>query len=129
MARVLVVEDDEVTRDIMVAHLRQAGHRVLAVASGHEALVTVDERGLADVAVLDIGLPDTDGFALMHDLRARPGGAGLPVIFLTARVSPEEIEQGRRAGAAYLTKPFVASALLGFIERALHAADPDDGGW
>lgn len=125
MARVLVVEDDEVTRGIMTAHLKQAGHRVLAVETGQQALATMDERGAADIAVLDIGLPDMDGFALTEKLRARHDTANVPVIFLTARVTAEQVEEGRRRGAAYLTKPFVASALLGCIERSLRAVEPD----
>ena len=125
MARILVVEDDETTRGIMEAHLKRVGHSVRLLDTGAEALAVTAERGMPDVAVLDIGLPDMDGFELLEQLRAQPGGEDLPVIFLTGRVDEAQVEAGRRAGAVYLTKPFVASALLGAIDRVL----PDPGAW
>ena len=127
MARVLVVEDDEVTRGIVTAHLERAGHRVLAVESATEALATIEERGAADVAVLDVGLPDMDGYDLMARLRDHGETASMPVVFLTARIDEADVDRGRRAGARYLTKPFVASALLAHIERALAPSEPR--GW
>lgn len=127
MARVLFVEDDEVVRGIVTAHLQRAGHQVLAASTVAETMAATEGRPAADVAVLDVGLPDGDGLSLMSQLRARPGAEGLPVIFLSGRVQPDEVEAGRGTGARYLTKPFVASALLAHIERSL--AEADSGGW
>ncbi|MGH2826582.1 MAG: response regulator [Actinomycetota bacterium] len=123
MAKALVVEDDTDILNLVVARCRRAGHQVIGVASGQEALEVLDERGDPDVAILDVGLPNMTGLELLEKLRARPGLADLPVIFLSARVQPEEIEAGRALGATYLTKPFVASALLAAIERTIPSED------
>lgn len=121
MAHVLAVDDDPDILMLIDMRLRTAGHQVAAVASGPEALAIVDDLGMPDVAVLDISLPGMDGFDLLRELRARPGGANLPSIFLSARVLPADVEAGRALGATYLTKPFVASALLTSVQRAVES--------
>lgn len=126
MARILVVDDDEDIRGLVQARLRAAGHLVVAASSGPEALAVVGERGAPDLAVLDVSMPGMTGFDLLGELRARDGMAELPVIFLSAKVQEEDVEAGRALGATYLTKPFVASALLSAVEKALPAAD---GSW
>ncbi len=123
MAKVLVVEDDVDIRALVVARLRGAGHKVIAAANGGEAVAVVTGRGRPDVAVLDIGLPGADGFEVLADLRHATGASDLPAVFLSARVQQADIDRGRSMGAYYLTKPFVASALLSTVERALPKAD------
>jgi CheY-like chemotaxis protein len=125
MANVLVVDDDPDILNLVEMRLRKAGHRVIACGSGPDALGQVEDRGAPDVAVLDVTMPGMDGFALLRELRARDGLAELPAILLSARVQPADVERGRAAGATYLTKPFVATALLRAIERAV----PEPGGW
>lgn len=130
MAHVLVVDDDQDILLLVQMRLTAAGHRVLAVASGPEAMDVVRARGLPDVAVLDISLPGMDGFDLLKALQQEPGGATLPAIFLSARVLPSDVAAGRALGATYLTKPFVASALLHSVQRALDAASLEKSkGW
>lgn len=124
MARVLVVDDDEDIRNLVQARLRGAGHLVVAAGSGAEALRLIDEKGPPDVAVLDVGLPGMSGLELLQELRGREGMTALPVVFLSARVQEEDVEAGRALGATYLTKPFVATALLDAVEKAV----PDTGG-
>ncbi len=126
MARILVVDDDEDIRGLVQARLRAAGHLVVAASSGPEALGVVDERGAPDLAVLDVSMPEMTGLDLLAELRGRNGMAQLPVIFLSAKVQEEDVEAGRALGATYLTKPFVASALLSAVEKAL---PPADGSW
>lgn len=122
VARVLVVEDDEMIRDVITANLVRAGHQVLEAGSGAEAVTAVAERDATpELAVLDIGLPDIDGFALVDTLRALPGIESLPVIFLSGRVGADDVAAGRALGCIYLTKPFVASTLLGAIDSSLAA--------
>ncbi|RJK95477.1 response regulator transcription factor [Vallicoccus soli] len=130
MARVLVVEDDPDIRELVSLRLRAAGHRTVAVDDGESALALVDAHGGPEVAVLDVGLPGLDGFATLQELRARPGLHDVPAVFLTARVHEADVERGRALGATYLTKPFIASALIATVERlarerAVVAAD----GW
>lgn len=130
MARVLVVEDDEDLRGLVSARLRGGGHQVLAVADAPGAFAIIEERGAPEVAVLDVGLPGMDGMELLAALRAGPGLAQLPAVFLTARVQEADVQRGRALGATYLTKPFVAAALLTAVQRLLDSErDGAEGGW
>lgn len=122
MARVLVVEDDADILNLITARCRGAGHKVLSAASAPSALEAIGDVP-PDLAILDIGLPTMNGFELLTELRKREGMHDLPAIFLSARVQQESIDTGREMGATYLTKPFVASALLAAIEQALPSAD------
>jgi DNA-binding response OmpR family regulator len=119
MGRVLVVDDDQTIRTLLEAHLKQIGHRVLLTASAEEALAAVDHHGAPDVAVLDVRLPDVDGFELAEKLRAATGREKLPIIFLSANVDQMHIDRGREIGAAYLTKPYIRTALRNAIDKAL----------
>ncbi len=119
MSRVLVVDDDYVIQNLNQLQLRARGHRVVGVESPTEALEVVRGRGAPDVAVLDVMMPEMDGFELLGALRSLDGLAELPVIFLSARVQPHDIAAGRALGAAYLTKPYVAFALLDAIDRSV----------
>jgi CheY-like chemotaxis protein len=125
MARVLIVDDDPDILELVEFRLKKGGHRVIAVSGGPQALAVVEERGAPDVVVLDVSMPEMDGFETLVRLRELDGMGQLPAIFLSARVLPEDIERGRAAGATYLTKPFSAKALLAAIERSV----PDEGGW
>ena len=110
---------------LLQAHLKQTGHRVLLAGSAQEAISVVEEHGPPDVAVLDITLPDSDGFELAQKLRAATDGARLPIIFLSGNVDETHIEEGRQLGAVYLTKPYIRTALCNAVDKAL--AQPD--GW
>lgn len=125
MARVLVVEDDEDIRTIIERRVAAAGHTVRAVSSAQEALELVKERGAPEVAVLDVVLPGMSGLELAERLRQDDTTRELPIVFLSAKVQNEDIEAGRSLGAIYLTKPFVAAALLSAIERSV----PKDSAW
>jgi CheY-like chemotaxis protein len=125
VSRVLVVDDEETIRILLQAHLKQTGHRVLTASSGDEALAAVREHGPPEVAVLDVRLPDVQGFELAQRLRAEAGCEQLPIIFLSANVDQQDIDRGRQLGAVYLTKPYVRAALCNAIDRAV--MKPDEG--
>lgn len=130
MAKVLVVDDDEDVRNLVRLRAQQAGHLVAAAASGDEALRIIDERGAPELVVLDVAMPGMSGLELLDTLRAREGLENLPAIFLSARVQDADIAEGRSRGAVYLTKPFVASALLTAMERLLATeVDTTDATW
>ena len=114
----MVVDDDEGILMLVQAQLRQKGHQVIGAMSGQEALDAVAEKGAPDVVVLDVGLPDMDGLELLTALRERLEMPDLAAIFLTGRIEEKDVEAGRALGATYLTKPFVASAMLAAIERS-----------
>ena len=129
MSRLLVVDDDPVVLNLVQIRLQSGGHRVISAVDPDEALRVVDERGLPDVAVLDVSMPGMSGLELLAQLRQRPGAESLPAVFLSARVQPQDVEAGRALGATYLTKPFVASALLAAVDKALHTATVTGSGW
>ncbi|MGH2771991.1 MAG: response regulator [Actinomycetota bacterium] len=119
MARVLVVDDDVDILNLVTARLRRAGHQVVSAGSGKEALELVAEKGPPEVAVLDVAMPWMNGLELLMQLRSQPGMESLPTVFLSAKVQKEDIEAGKALGALYLTKPFVAAALLDAITSLL----------
>lgn len=129
MAKVLVVEDDPDIAELVSIRLRAEGHEVKTAGRGAEALEIVEQRGAPDVAVLDVTLPTMSGFELLEKLREALGDPGLPAVFLSGRVGPEDIDAGRALGARYLTKPFVASALLRAVDELARRRQPENSGW
>lgn len=126
MAKVLVVDDDADIRALVVRRLREAGHRVIDAAGAVEATALVRDNGSPDLVVLDVNMPDIDGLQLLGRVRAQTGRTDLPAVFLSGRVLPEDIAAGGTLGAIYLTKPFVANALLAAVERLVPTAP---SGW
>jgi DNA-binding response OmpR family regulator len=125
MGRILVVDDDLDLRNLVDFRLRKAGHQVLAAGDAADALVIVHARGAPDLAILDVAMPEMNGLDLLRVLRRRDGLAKLPAIFLSARILPADIAAGRGLGATYLTKPFVAPALLAAVTALLDPAAED----
>lgn len=125
MTRLLLVEDEERLVTSLVDGLRTAQIDVIAVSTGREGL-RLAKTGDFDVMVLDIGLPDQEGFTVLRKLRAT--GSDLPVIILTARTSAEDVVRGLERGADdYMPKPFSFAELLARIrlrERRVGAPDP-----
>jgi len=116
--RVLVVEDQPDTREIIVAALQQYGVEVMEASTSREALELVDAAVTArrpiDVIVSDIGLPDEDGYRLIEELQARPPSCGgaVPLIALTAYGRPQDKRRALAAGfRMHLTKPIDPAAL------------------
>ena len=118
MARILVVEDEEDILNLIRIRLRKAGHQVAAVSRPDEALQLV-EQASPDLVVLDVGLPGMNGLELLEELRRKPALNDIPAIFLSAHVQEKDVEAGRSMGAVYLTKPFVATALINAIAEIL----------
>lgn len=111
----LVVEDDEVQRKMLTATLRTAGHTVVAVGSGREAMAAVGDHQ-PEVVLLDLGLPDADGLELIPKLLAAAPLARIVVI--TGEDSVRTAVGALRAGARhYLVKPWDLEELLVVIER------------
>ena len=131
MPRLLVVEDDPDIRGLLELRLRRLGHLVVGAGSGEEALTVLAEKGVPDLAVLDVLMPGMTGLELLGLLRQDPAYASMPAIFLSGRVQPGDVQAGRALGATYLTKPVVLTALTQAIDRALRPADDDAaaGSW
>lgn len=112
MHTILLVEDERTLRELVGDYLtrRSGGQwRVLPAADGGEALLLAASQPL-DLAILDVMLPDIDGFALCRELRA---GSDLPILFLSARSAEEDRLRGYGLGADdYMTKPFSQAELF-----------------
>jgi DNA-binding response OmpR family regulator len=119
MAKVLVVDDDMDILGILKIRLESWGHVVLAAASAEAASRAIAELGKPDVAVVDVAMPHVNGLDLVRSLKTRPEMREVPVIFLSAMCSPEDIAKGKALGGQYLTKPFQASDLSAALERTL----------
>src|SRR5947199_4565730 len=121
--RVLVVDDEEHITELVSMGLTYNGFEVERVGSGRAALDAV-ERKRPDLIVLDVMLPDLDGFEVARRLR-QTGGAGtrVPVIFLTARDTTQDKVEGLRLGSDdYVTKPFSIEELIERVKAVLRRA-------
>ncbi len=106
MNKILLVDDDHFTR-MMVEDAISNDYDVVSVASGAEAFAVLEKDGKYDLLMLDVIMPDLDGYQVLERLRADERFASMPVIFLTGRDSPADIVRGLNAGASdYLVKPF-----------------------
>ncbi|OHV45026.1 DNA-binding response regulator [Parafrankia soli] len=118
--RVLVVDDEEAITDLVAMALRYEGFDVSAAHSGQAALTQVS-REPPDLLVLDVMLPDIDGFAVCQ--RLRNAGRDVPTLFLTARDTTEDKVHGLTLGGDdYVTKPFVVSELVARVRAILRRA-------
>lgn len=104
--RVLLVDDDKEVVRLMRAYLEQAGYQVLVAFDGQSALASLRQEPV-DLLLLDLMLPDMDGFEITREVRREPKTAALPIIMLTARVDDTDKIVGLEMGADdYVTKPY-----------------------
>ena len=118
--RVLVVDDEEHITELVAMGLGYNGFEVERAASGRAALDAI-ERRKPDLIVLDVMLPDLDGFEVARRLRQAEGaGARVPIIFLTARDTTQDKIEGLRLGSDdYVTKPFSIEELVERVKAVL----------
>lgn len=115
-ATVLVAEDDEASRLALARSLERHGYHVLEAADGEEALTLLDARDV-DLAVLDVGMPRLDGFAVLQHLRQT---SEIPVIFLTGRAEEVDRVVGLELGADdYVLKPYSLRELVARVRARL----------
>ncbi len=115
-ARVLVVDDEPSITDAVATALRYEGFETREVAGGRAAEKAIDEFR-PDLVVLDVMLPDLDGFAIAR--RLREGNHRTPVIFLTAKDAPEDKLEGLSIGDDYVTKPFSLAEMVARVRNVL----------
>ena len=131
--RILIVEDHPLIAELVETRLRIEGMQPVKCPGGREALTLVGAEPF-DAVILDIMMPDVDGYQVLQHIRAQPNTAHLPVIFLTAKATPADIEKGLALGANhYITKPFsgvdlVRKVRLCLEERKAATAEPVAGG-
>jgi diguanylate cyclase (GGDEF)-like protein len=116
---VVVAEDSLVIRAVLVEQLQSRGYRVAEAADGEQALAAC-RRERPDVVLLDVEMPQLDGHAVLAAIKAEPLLADIPVVFVTSRVTTEDVVEGLRLGAHdYLRKPFEPSELLARVHAAV----------
>jgi len=114
---ILVVEDDEAIAQLIALQLRREGFKVLTTAYGEEAVSLANTRHI-DLITLDMMLPDINGMEVLHQIKASPETADIPVIIVSV-LPPEQTGDAGRAAVAYITKPFAFEKLLGSVRSTL----------
>jgi len=115
MIKILLVEDNELSADMLTRRLRKRGYEVHLATDGQQA-IEMAAALLPDLVLMDINLPLIDGFEAIRQLRANPSTAALPIVALTAHALPSERSRALEAGCDdYDTKPVDLERLLGKI--------------
>jgi CheY-like chemotaxis protein len=122
MRKVLVVDDNQPSRELVVDILRPLSLAVVEAPDGAAALAAARDMK-PDLVILDLSMPDMDGFAVLDELRQDPDFAGTPVVALTANAMPGERSKALQAGFAdFLTKPVRSAELRRRVEAFLEGA-------
>ena len=120
--RIVVAEDDAAIRDLVRDLLTSAGYEIHTARNGQEAVLKVRQFAPAAM-VLDINMPEIDGFGVLKAIRNLPPAVKPAVLVLTARHSPDDVRQATLLGAKdYLAKPFSQTQLLSRVARLLRPA-------
>jgi CheY-like chemotaxis protein len=124
-ARVLVVDDSEVIRELIAINLELEGFEVFTAIDGQDALDRVAAIQ-PHVMTIDVRMPRLDGISLVQTLRREPSTAHIRVVMVTASAQEAEVRRGEAAGVdAYLTKPFEPDVLVGIVrDLAAGRSDP-----
>lgn len=112
MALILVVEDNEYNQELLTKFLRRSGHKVVVAADG-AAGVKAARQCIPDVILMDLSLPEIDGWEAARQVKANPETAYIPIVALTAHKAPEDVTKAIEAGIdAYETKPVLYERLM-----------------
>lgn len=116
---ILIIEDDECQREVLSLRLRSQGFKTVQAGTAMDGLRLAEERH-PHLVLLDVRLPDIDGFRVCRHLDENPGTSGIPVIILSGMERPDIIRRARSAGCHYFVrKPYDPNALLCLVEQAL----------
>ena len=124
--RVLVVDDDPLTHQVLQRYLERAGYQMISARNGREGL-KLARRQLPQLILLDLMMPDMDGWTVLRQLKKAKATQAIPVIMLTMKADRAAQEQSERAGATlFLAKPISAAQLLAVIRRVIAATAEED---
>jgi two-component system alkaline phosphatase synthesis response regulator PhoP len=125
LGKILVVDDDKDVVRLMRGYLEQAGYHVLVAYNGETALHML-QRERPDLLLLDLMLPDRDGWDITRAIRNDPLVSGIPIIMLTARVADEEKIVGLEIGADdYVTKPYNPREVVARVQALMRRSHQD----
>ena len=117
--KILIVEDEESLLKLESILLTTKGYLVQGATTGLAALEAVATEA-PDLILLDIMLPELDGFQVCERIKKNPATRHIPIILLTAKKTPEDINRGEEVGAdEYITKPFKSAMVMQTIEKLL----------
>ncbi len=126
--RILFVEDDDMSRDVIATRLQRSGYDVVMVEDGQKALDTVATQAF-DLVVLDMSMPVIAGWEVATRLKANPATAGIPILALSALAMSADRKKALDAGCGdFDSKPVNLPRLLGKIEALLAKAQPATAG-
>jgi DNA-binding response OmpR family regulator len=119
MARILIAEDERDIRELISFTLRFAGHDVIAVSNGAEAVAAAINE-LPDLVLMDVRMPRMTGYEACEIMKADSATAKIPVVFLSAKGQESEVKAGIEAGAdEYIIKPFSTDELTARVKSIL----------
>ena len=122
---VLVVEDYQDAREMYAAYLQFSGFEVAEAANGVDAVAKTREL-LPDIVLMDLALPQMDGWEATRRLKGDPATRHIPIVALTGHALAGHAEGAKQAGCdAFVTKPCLPDALVAEIRRLLDSAEPD----
>lgn len=125
--RILLVDDEAPIQRLVAATLGRVDFDLAIASNGYEALERVSARP-PDLVLLDVTMPEMDGFIVASTLKGDPATADVPIIMLTARSSADDLAHGRAIGVdEYLIKPFSPLRLLNKVYDLLGEVSPDLG--
>lgn len=117
---ILIIEDDNTLLRLVSEVLLQAGFKVRTARNRAEINTEINKTPLPDLLLLDVTLPDADGFQILERIRAAPKLSSLPVILMTGRSDIADITRGLALNAdGYVTKPFKINALIAAVGTVL----------
>lgn len=115
--KILAVDDEKHIVRLVQINLLKEGYEVVTATNGREALEAVAQQK-PDLIVMDVMMPEMDGFEALQKLKENPASADIPVIMLTAKAQDADVFKGWQSGAdLYLTKPFNPQELITFVKR------------
>lgn len=127
--QILTVEDSTNIRRLIAYNLGRAGFSVLEAGDGKEA-VRLLQKTIPDLIILDIRMPEMDGFHLLELMRRYPKAAAIPVVMMTALSQPEDVDRALRLGVVdYLVKPLDPAVLIAKVREALEHHEPRGATW
>lgn len=115
----MAVDDDHVIRGLLEVNLEMEGHDVVTAVDGRDALEKVREHA-PDLIILDVMMPNVNGWQVAEQLKGDPITSHIPIIFLSARAMEADIRKGATLGVeSYVTKPFDPIELMDLVNRLL----------